>query len=42
MVHSETSTGALAPLEQLAAVVHEHDDVLLLVDAVTIIGRHPC
>ncbi len=41
MVHSETSTGALAPLEQLAAVVHEHDDVLLLVDAVTSLGGIP-
>jgi aspartate aminotransferase-like enzyme len=38
LVHSETSTGALAPLEELAAVVHEFDDVLLLVDAVTSMG----
>jgi predicted phosphoserine aminotransferase len=35
LVHSETSTGALAPLEDLATVVHEFPDVLLLVDAVT-------
>jgi aspartate aminotransferase-like enzyme len=41
MVHSETSTGALAPLEQLAAVVHEFDDVLLLVDGVSSIGGSP-
>jgi aspartate aminotransferase-like enzyme len=41
LVHSETSTGALAPLEQLAQVVHERDDVLLLVDAVTSLGGSP-
>jgi len=35
LVHSETSTGALAPLGELAAVVREFDDVVLLVDAVT-------
>jgi aspartate aminotransferase-like enzyme len=38
LVHSETATGALAPLEELAAVVHERDGVLLLVDAVTSLG----
>jgi predicted phosphoserine aminotransferase len=41
MVHSETSTGALAPLEELAQVVHEHENVLLLVDAVTSLGGMP-
>lgn len=41
LVHSETSTGALAPLEQLAAVVREFDDVVLLVDAVTSFGATP-
>jgi aspartate aminotransferase-like enzyme len=41
MVHSETSTGALAPLEELAAVVHEFDDVMLLVDAVTSLAGLP-
>lgn len=41
LVHSETSTGALAPLEQLAAVVLEFDDVLLLVDAVTSMAGSP-
>jgi predicted phosphoserine aminotransferase len=35
LVHSETSTGALAPLPELAAVVREFGDVMLLVDAVT-------
>jgi len=41
LVHSETSTGALAPLQELAEVVREHDDVLLLVDAVTSLGASP-
>ncbi|MDH4349746.1 MAG: aminotransferase class V-fold PLP-dependent enzyme [Gemmatimonadota bacterium] len=41
LVHSETSTGALAPLPELAAVVHERDDVLLLVDAVTSLAGSP-
>jgi predicted phosphoserine aminotransferase len=35
VVHSETSTGALNPIEQLAAVAHAAGDVLLLVDSVT-------
>lgn len=41
LVHSETSTGALAPLEELARVVREQDDVLLLVDAVTSVAGSP-
>ena len=41
VVHCETSTGALAPLEDLAGVVRAHDDVVLLVDAVTSIGGSP-
>ena len=41
LVHSETSTGALAPLEELATVVHEFDDVVLLVDAVTSCAGSP-
>ncbi|MFQ6046671.1 MAG: pyridoxal-phosphate-dependent aminotransferase family protein [Gemmatimonadales bacterium] len=41
LVHSETSTGALAPLEELAAVVHEFERVVLLVDAVTSLGGSP-
>jgi len=41
LVHSETSTGALAPLPELAAVVREHDGVLLLVDAVTSLAASP-
>jgi len=38
VVHSETSTGALNPLAELAPVVAEHPDTLLLVDAVTSAG----
>ncbi|MFQ5551532.1 MAG: pyridoxal-phosphate-dependent aminotransferase family protein, partial [Gemmatimonadales bacterium] len=41
LVHSETSTGALAPLADLANVVHGFDDVLLLVDGVTSVGGLP-
>lgn len=35
VVHSETSTGALNPIEHLAAVAHDAGDVVLLVDSVT-------
>ena len=41
IVHSETSTGALAPLGELAGVAHEFGDVLLLVDAVTSLAGSP-
>jgi aspartate aminotransferase-like enzyme len=41
LVHSETSTGALAPLQELAEVVHDFDDVMLLVDAVTSLAGSP-
>ena len=41
LVHSETSTGALAPLEDLAKVVHEFDDVMLLVDTVSSMAGVP-
>ncbi len=41
IAHSETSTGALAPLEELAQVVHDFNDVLLLVDAVTSLAGSP-
>jgi aspartate aminotransferase-like enzyme len=41
LVHSETSTGALAPVAEIARVVRAHSDALLLVDAVTSIGACP-
>ncbi len=41
MVHSETSTGALNPIAELAATVREFPDTLVLVDAVTSAGGAP-
>jgi alanine-glyoxylate transaminase/serine-glyoxylate transaminase/serine-pyruvate transaminase len=40
VVHAETSTGVLQPLEQLSKLVHEHDS-LFIVDAVTSLGGTP-
>jgi len=40
IIHAETSTGALTPLEGLAEVVHRHG-ALLLVDCVTSLGGIP-
>jgi alanine-glyoxylate transaminase/serine-glyoxylate transaminase/serine-pyruvate transaminase len=40
IVHAETSTGALTPLEGMAEVVHKHG-ALLLVDCVTSLGGIP-
>lgn len=37
LIHAETSTGALTPLEGMAEVVHKHG-ALLLVDCVTSLG----
>ncbi len=41
VVHSETSTGALNPIEEISRVVHEADDVLLLVDSVSGLAGAP-
>ncbi len=41
IVHSETSTGVLQDVAALAKVVHEFDDVLVLVDAVTSLAGSP-
>lgn len=38
MVHSETSTGALAPVEQLISRLRKLDDVVTIVDAVSSVG----
>lgn len=40
-VHSETSTGVMNPVGELADVVAEHDDVLFAVDGVTSVGGAP-
>lgn len=40
MVHAETSTGALTPLEGMAEAIHRHG-ALLLVDCVTSLGGIP-
>src|SRR5438270_2159020 len=40
IVHAETSTGAWQPVEELAALCHEHD-ALLLLDTVTSLGGVP-
>ena len=40
VVHAETSTGVLNPVEQIAAVAREHG-ALTIVDAVTSLGGHP-
>lgn len=40
MVHAETSTGVLNPVQDLAAVAKEHG-ALVIVDAVTSFGGHP-
>ena len=40
MVHAETSTGVLNPVQQLTAIAREHG-ALTIVDAVTSFGGHP-
>jgi len=40
MVHAETSTGVLNPIQPLAAIAREHG-ALTIVDAVTSFGGHP-
>lgn len=40
LVHAETSTGALQPLEGLADIAHKHQ-ALLILDAVTSLGGSP-
>ncbi len=41
LVHSETSTGALAPLQDLAEVVQQFDGVVLLVDGASSVAGSP-
>lgn len=42
VVHSETSTGVLNPIRELAEVVHASGDAVLLVDSVTGLAGAPC
>jgi alanine-glyoxylate transaminase / serine-glyoxylate transaminase / serine-pyruvate transaminase len=41
LVHAETSTGVLQPLEDFSRLLKKHPDTLLLVDTVTSLGGHP-
>jgi aspartate aminotransferase-like enzyme len=41
VVHSETSTGALNPIRELAEVVHKNGDVAILVDSVSGLAGAP-
>ena len=41
LVHNETSTGVLNPLKEIAAVVREFDDVLLITDTVSSFSAVP-
>lgn len=41
VVHSETSTGVLNPVHELADVVRDFDDLLIAVDGVTSVGGAP-
>ncbi len=41
LVHNETSTGVMSPLEEIARTVREESDALLLVDAVSSLGGAP-
>jgi aspartate aminotransferase-like enzyme len=41
VVHNETSTGVASPIAELARVVREESDALLLVDAVSSLGGAP-
>lgn len=41
LVHNETSTGVVNPVEEVARIVREESDALLLVDAVSSLGGAP-
>jgi predicted phosphoserine aminotransferase len=41
LVHSESATGALNPVQEIAAAVRESDDVMVLVDGVTSVAGSP-
>ena len=41
MVHSETSTGVLNPIQEIASVIQQESDALVLVDTVSSLGGAP-
>lgn len=41
LVHAETSTGVLQPMEDLSKILKNYPETYLLVDAVTSLGGHP-
>jgi len=41
IVHAETSTGVLQPLEEFPKILKKYPETLLLVDTVTSLGGHP-
>jgi alanine-glyoxylate transaminase/serine-glyoxylate transaminase/serine-pyruvate transaminase len=41
LVHAETSTGVLQPMEDLSKILKKYPETYLLVDAVTSLGGHP-
>ena len=41
IVHSESATGALSPIAEISAAVHEAGDVMLIVDGVTSVAGSP-
>ncbi|HUF53080.1 MAG TPA: alanine--glyoxylate aminotransferase family protein [Dehalococcoidia bacterium] len=41
VTHNETSTGVTNPLQEIAAIVREHGETLLIVDAVSSLGAIP-
>ena len=41
LVHAETSTGVLQPMEELSKILKKYPETYLLVDAVTSLGGHP-
>lgn len=42
LTHCETSTGVLNPIRDLAKIVREHTDALVIVDGVSSLGGVPC
>jgi len=41
LVHAETSTGVLQPLEELSGILRNYPETFFLVDTVTSLGGHP-